>query len=201
MVRMLGLLGAAAVALGLTLELLVEPAAAACPPDSVESGTVCMDKYEASVWYVPPSMTTLIRRIQNGGVTLANLTAPNAAAAGVVQLGLVSPVPPRATSLDAVRWTATAASTSMPSRSRESCRRSGSRGLRPPLRPATPSSDCRPTRSGRWLLWARRMAPRATKTTSSAPGASPPASRTSGPSTWWATSGSGRGLGCEITAV
>jgi hypothetical protein len=53
-----------------------------------------MDKYEASVWYVPPSMTTLIRRIQNGGVTLANLTAPNAAAAGVVQLGLVSPLPP-----------------------------------------------------------------------------------------------------------
>jgi len=70
--------------------LVLSPAMAeaACPADSVESGTVCMDKYEASVWYVPPQRTILINRIQKGTVTLANLTSAGAVAAGVVQLGL-----------------------------------------------------------------------------------------------------------------
>lgn len=62
--------------------------AAACSPDSVQSGTVCMDKYEASVWYVPPSEKSLISSIQKGAVTLADLTAAKAVAVGVVQLGL-----------------------------------------------------------------------------------------------------------------
>lgn len=30
---------------------------AKCPPDAVVSGTVCMDKYEASVWRVPGATT------------------------------------------------------------------------------------------------------------------------------------------------
>jgi hypothetical protein len=37
-----------------------------CRPDSVVSGTVCMDKYEASVWRVPSPATALVRKIQFG---------------------------------------------------------------------------------------------------------------------------------------
>jgi Sulfatase-modifying factor enzyme 1 len=85
---MRGVIGAV---VGLVLGIgFVEPAAAAkCPGDSVASGTACMDTYEASVWHVPPSETSLITKIQNGGVTLANLTSAGAMAAGVMQLGLV----------------------------------------------------------------------------------------------------------------
>ena len=55
--RILSLLGVAAVvSTTMVLALDVSPAGAQCPPDSVESGTVCMDKYEASVWYVPPTL-------------------------------------------------------------------------------------------------------------------------------------------------
>jgi hypothetical protein len=63
-------------------------AAAACPSDSVQSGTVCMDKYEASVWYVPSSEKKLVTKIRDGSVILADLTSVGAVAAGVVQLGL-----------------------------------------------------------------------------------------------------------------
>jgi hypothetical protein len=75
-------------AVGVMLSLgLVEPVVAAeCPNDSVASGTVCMDKYQASVWYVPPEEKGLINKIQKGTVELAELLA----AAGVQQLGLVS---------------------------------------------------------------------------------------------------------------
>ena len=65
---------------------LITPAWAACPADSVQSGTVCMDKYEGSVWYVPPTERNLINRIRNGTVSLDNLTSAGAVAAGVVQL-------------------------------------------------------------------------------------------------------------------
>ena len=75
----------AAVAMVLSLGLLVEPVAAACPVDSVQSGTVCMDTYEASVWLVAPAERTLIGKIQKGTATLANLQS-----AGAVQLGLAS---------------------------------------------------------------------------------------------------------------
>lgn len=59
-----------------------------CPPDAVISGTVCMDKYEASVWQVPAtnlagkSNAGLIRKIQNGTATLANLQAGGATQSG-----------------------------------------------------------------------------------------------------------------------
>jgi hypothetical protein len=81
------------VAVGLVLSqaFFVEPvAAAACGPDSVLSGTVCMDKYESSVWYVPSSKPALIAKIRNGTASLTNLTSPSAMAAGVVQLGLAA---------------------------------------------------------------------------------------------------------------
>lgn len=52
-----------------------------CANDAVVSGTVCMDTYEASVWRVPNPTTTnaaLVQKIQQGKVTLANLTAGGA---------------------------------------------------------------------------------------------------------------------------
>jgi len=57
-----------------------------CAPDAVVSGTVCMDKYEASVWRVPNATTTnkgLVVKIQQGRATVALLTA-----GGATQLGL-----------------------------------------------------------------------------------------------------------------
>lgn len=47
-----------------------------CPRDSVRSGTVCMDTYEASVWRTTNQQ--LIRKIRNGTVTLAELRAGGA---------------------------------------------------------------------------------------------------------------------------
>jgi formylglycine-generating enzyme required for sulfatase activity len=56
-----------------------------CGVDAVVAGTVCLDEYEASVWRVPePSTTnaTLVRRIQRGTATQADLLA-----GGATQLG------------------------------------------------------------------------------------------------------------------
>ena len=61
-----------------------------CPPDSVRAGAICIDKYEASVWKVPPTQTTLIGKIQGGTVKLTDLTSAEGAAAGVIHLGLAS---------------------------------------------------------------------------------------------------------------
>lgn len=47
-----------------------------CPRDSVRSGTVCMDKYEMSIWET--TNPRLIRKIRNGTVTLADLVAGGA---------------------------------------------------------------------------------------------------------------------------
>ncbi|MCX8072230.1 MAG: SUMF1/EgtB/PvdO family nonheme iron enzyme [Candidatus Binatia bacterium] len=52
-----------------------------CPPDAVVAGTVCLDKYEASVWRVPNPTTTnakLVKKIRRGKATLADLTAAGA---------------------------------------------------------------------------------------------------------------------------
>jgi hypothetical protein len=46
-----------------------------CPRDSVRSGTICIDTYEASVWQIPPGNTAVIAKIKNGTVTLAELNA------------------------------------------------------------------------------------------------------------------------------
>jgi formylglycine-generating enzyme required for sulfatase activity len=56
-----------------------------CAADAVAAGTVCLDAYEASVWRVPNPTTTnafLVRRIQRGKATRADLTA-----GGATQLG------------------------------------------------------------------------------------------------------------------
>ena len=65
-----------------------EAAPTICPPDSVAVGPACVDKYEATVWFVPASQNGLIYKIRNGTVKLSDLTSVPAVAAGVVQLGL-----------------------------------------------------------------------------------------------------------------
>src|SRR5262245_43667564 len=58
-----------------------------CPPDSVLAGTVCIDRYEASVWRVPNATTTnagLVGKIQGGSATAADLTAGRATQLGTV---------------------------------------------------------------------------------------------------------------------
>ncbi len=83
--RLSGGLGLVAI-VGLVVGLAAPAAAVAagCPPDSVLSGTVCMDKYEASVWLVAPAQTKLIEKIRAGKATLAELQA------GGFQRGLAS---------------------------------------------------------------------------------------------------------------
>jgi formylglycine-generating enzyme required for sulfatase activity len=56
-----------------------------CAPDAVVAGTVCLDRYESSVWRVPNPTTTnasLARRIRQGKATRAELIS-----AGATQLG------------------------------------------------------------------------------------------------------------------
>jgi hypothetical protein len=57
-----------------------------CPDDAVVSGTVCMDKYEASVWRVPVPTTInkdLVTRIRQGKATAADLQRGGATRLGV----------------------------------------------------------------------------------------------------------------------
>lgn len=49
-----------------------------CPPDSVKVGQVCVDTYEASVWQIPATNTSLITKVQKGKAVLADLTAGGA---------------------------------------------------------------------------------------------------------------------------
>ena len=63
-----------------------------CPPDSVKVGTVCVDKYEGSVWQIPASQTTLVKLVQAGKATLADLTAGGATELGCVP-GSQTPYP------------------------------------------------------------------------------------------------------------
>jgi formylglycine-generating enzyme required for sulfatase activity len=59
-----------------------------CASDAVVAGTVCLDKYEESVWRVPAPTATnvsLVRKIQLGRVTQADLMA-----GGATQLGTTS---------------------------------------------------------------------------------------------------------------
>jgi len=83
----------------LALGLLIDAASAAavgfpalavrkCAGDAVIAGTVCLDRYEASVWRVPDATTTnafLVRKIQQGKATRTDLMA-----GGATQLGTAS---------------------------------------------------------------------------------------------------------------
>src|SRR5580765_2485646 len=58
-----------------------------CAPDAVPAGTVCLDRYEASVWRVPNPTTTngpLVRKIQLGIASHLDLTS-----GGATHLGLL----------------------------------------------------------------------------------------------------------------
>lgn len=57
-----------------------------CGADAVAAGPVCLDRYEATVWRVPEATTTnaiLVRKIQLGRATEADLTAGGATRLGV----------------------------------------------------------------------------------------------------------------------
>ena len=53
----------------------------ACPPDSVLTGTTCIDIYEASVWQTTDA--NVIKKIKDGTVTLSDLNAAGATQRGV----------------------------------------------------------------------------------------------------------------------
>src|SRR5262245_56855239 len=61
-----------------SLVAAVPAGAGTCPPDSVKVGNVCIDTYEASVWQIAPSNTSLVKLVQAGKATLAKLTAGGA---------------------------------------------------------------------------------------------------------------------------
>jgi formylglycine-generating enzyme required for sulfatase activity len=73
--------------------LLAAPAGAAwpgdpapCKADAVKAGSVCVDKYEASVWEIPNPTTSnksLVKKVQKGTVTLSDLTAGGATQRGL----------------------------------------------------------------------------------------------------------------------
>jgi|SRR5215813_3219433 len=53
-----------------------------CPPDSVEVGPTCVDKYEASVWSIPATSVELIDKVRQGAATLDDLAAGGASLTG-----------------------------------------------------------------------------------------------------------------------
>ncbi len=53
-----------------------------CPPDAVLVGPTCIDRFEASLWQLPPTATAALTAIRSGTVTLADLSA-----AGATQVG------------------------------------------------------------------------------------------------------------------
>jgi hypothetical protein len=80
--RLIGMLAVGAVGLSLGLAAPAIAGAKECPPDSVQSGTICIDRYEASVWTT--TNAGLIKKIKDGKVTQVDLIA-----AGAIQLGLL----------------------------------------------------------------------------------------------------------------
>jgi hypothetical protein len=65
-------------ALCLLAAVPAEAAALRCPPDSVKVGTTCIDTYEASVWQIPPTNKTLIKKVQDGKARLGDLMSGGA---------------------------------------------------------------------------------------------------------------------------
>jgi hypothetical protein len=57
-----------------------------CPPDSVKVASVCVDKYEASVWHLSGPFLELRDKLRAGTATAADLVG----VAGVTQSGVVS---------------------------------------------------------------------------------------------------------------
>lgn len=81
-VRNVAMVPAAAIAVG----MLISPAWAQvpkCAADMTRPGSFCVDRYEASVWSIPSTATRLIKKVQKGKATAADLTA-----GGATQLGI-----------------------------------------------------------------------------------------------------------------
>jgi hypothetical protein len=62
------------------------PLARRCPPDSVLSGGLCVDRHEATLWEIPAEQVDLICKVIEGTATSRDLTVP-----GVRQLGFTGP--------------------------------------------------------------------------------------------------------------
>jgi hypothetical protein len=77
------------VAAAAALTLLASPLWAQferCRNDQIKAGSVCIDAYEASVWSIPDPTTTnrrLVKKLQLGTATAADLAAAGAAQVGV----------------------------------------------------------------------------------------------------------------------
>ncbi len=56
-----------------------------CAADMTRPGSFCMDRYEASVWSIPSSAKSLIKKVQKGKAKLSDLTG-----GGATQLGVSS---------------------------------------------------------------------------------------------------------------
>jgi formylglycine-generating enzyme required for sulfatase activity len=68
-----------AVLASLTLALPTLAGTLKCPPDSAKVGNACIDLYEASVWQIDPVANAgVVKRVQAGKATLADLTAAGA---------------------------------------------------------------------------------------------------------------------------
>src|SRR5215831_18141061 len=67
-------LGWAATAIAVLVPGIASSGRAPCPPDSVQVGPVCVDKYEASVWQIPPTSRSLLRKVLDGRARLDDLT-------------------------------------------------------------------------------------------------------------------------------
>jgi len=118
----------------ITLATLTVPALAQpCTPDSVEVGTVCVDKYEAGVWNIPASEKALINKVKKGKANLADLHKGGAVQMGCSDTHTVFPA-----SFDATgNWTAPLYAVSIPGvlptacvtwfQAEQACRLSGKR--------------------------------------------------------------------------
>jgi hypothetical protein len=60
---------------------------ATCPPDAVRVGPACIDRWEASVWRIPSTDPKLLKSIQQGKVTLADLQARSATQVSAMPAG------------------------------------------------------------------------------------------------------------------
>jgi hypothetical protein len=74
----------AALAFAASAAMARGPLETRCPPDSVRVGPVCVDRYEASVWSVPPANAALLAKVRTGRAVLADLIA-----GGAVQIGQI----------------------------------------------------------------------------------------------------------------
>jgi hypothetical protein len=95
--RVYGIVGFVAVCLALAVP--VGAGTLKCPPDSVKVGNVCIDTYDASVWQIDPTNTKLVKKVQDGKATKADLIeggAKQLAPAGICG-NVVPPNPPSTT--------------------------------------------------------------------------------------------------------